>query len=227
MTSNVKKTVKNKKKKMKKADIILIVGGCLIALPFLVLGWFLISAAMDTGTPILGDRYVGNLDPAITSAQVSEVKENVKAIDGVEEADAKLATATLRVYLDIEDNASAENAKEVASQAYDKITGVLDVNTYFSQANGMKMYDLEIHVYNQMDDVESESFVYVIEEKTSKMEAPSQQVVSEPLYPELAEQLRQDVIDRNNPQASEDSSDITVGQGELEESAPSTEETTE
>ena len=50
----------------------------LIATPVCVLGWILLSSSMDTGKPIFGNRYEGNLDPAITEKDLDSVEEAAK-----------------------------------------------------------------------------------------------------------------------------------------------------
>lgn len=227
-TKKTSKHVKTKsaKKKMRKADIILIVGCIILAIPFLILGWFLVSASLDTGKPIIGDRYENNLDPAITKAQMEEIKTKVASLNGVEKATVDMPTATLRVNVDISDTATKDEALAMASEAYNVVISVLDENTYFSQSNGMKMYDCEVHVYNVPDGSETENFVYVIQLKTSNMETATQQVVSEPVDAELAQQLRDELEKKNNPQPTEESGDITVGSGEVEET-PATSEAAE
>ena len=166
--------------------------------PFLVLGYIILSAAMDTGKPIVGNRYSGDHSPEISKSNLSTVESSVKSISGVEKAMVNLATGTLRVYADINDSATAETAESMANSVYGAVTSVLDEGTYFTQNNGKKMYDLEVHVYNQDKDTDS-NFVYVIETKTSSMDAPIVQLVSEPIDAELAESLRQAVENRNNP----------------------------
>ena len=187
----------------------------LFLVPFLILGYFIISAAMDTGKPVLGERYKDDHDPAITKSDLSNVESAVKGISGVEKADVNLATGTLRVYADISDTASAETAESTANQIFSAVTSVLSPSVYFTQNNGMKMYDLEIHVYNQNKD-EDNNFVYVIETLTSSMEQPVVQLVSEPRDAELAENLRQAVENRNNPTPTPSGDELTVSEGDVE-----------
>ncbi len=170
----------------------------LVLLPIVILGWILFSTAMDTGSPIFGNRYEGDLNPAITSENLDAIDTNVAAIEGVESEFHNLASATLRVYVKIPNESTEETAHAVADQAYTVISETLDPSVYFTQADGKKMYDLEIHVYNLGEDADrtSEEFVYVIETKTSSMGGPEKQTVSNARFPELAERLRQDVIDR-------------------------------
>ncbi len=220
-TKNKTKTKRNLKgkRRLNKTQRIFWITLVIFLLPFIILAWILLSAARDTGTPIIGDRYVDDHDPAITETQLSTIESQVSTLDGVEDADVRLVTGTVRVYLDITDTADADTATYVAGQAYTVVANVLDINTYFSQSNGMKMYDLEIHVYNLDSDRDSDSFVYVIETKTSSMTDPIVQVVSEPIDAELAEELRQDVENRNNPtptpemteeaETSDESSEVT------------------
>lgn len=226
-TKKVSKQTKTKKVKkgLRKADIILIIGLVILAIPFLILGWFLVSASLDTGTPIIGDRYENNLDPAITRSQLDEIETKVASLSGVEEVTVDMPTATLRVNVDISDSASTDEALAMASDAYNVVISVLDENTYFSQSNGMKMYDCEVHVYNVPDGSEVDNFVYVIQLKTSNMESATQQVVSEPVNAELAQQLRDELENQNNPQPTQESGDITVGGGDVEETPAASQET--
>lgn len=221
MSSKEKKV--KKKKPVRKADIILIVGLIIIALPFCVLGWFLISAQMASGKPNLGDRYANDLDPAITASQQGDIEKDIKTIDGVEKANVELTTATLRVYVDINDSAVETEAVSIANQAYDKVINVLDPSVYFSQHDNMKMYDLEVHVYNLADNREDESFVYVIKLKNSNMDESTIQTVSKAQDEALAKQLRDDVESKNNPQ-NDDEGDITVGSGETEDTTSQTDD---
>lgn len=217
-----KRRKKNTTNRNKRINTLFWTSLILFLLPFAILGWILISAAMDTGTPILGDRYKNDLDPAIVKSDLDNVKSAAKGVNGVESVNVNLATATLRVYADIGDLATPDDAKKTASELYTAVTGILDPEVYFSQANGEKMYDLEIHVYNRDTDMDQPGWVYVIETKNSGMEKPITQLVSQPLDPELAEQLRKDVEERNNPKPKETSgTEIQLGTDENEQQAPS------
>ena len=190
----------------------------LVVIPIAVFAWMIISAALDTGTPILGNRYKNDLDPAITKSELEEIKSATSNISGVQSASVELATATLRVYADIDDDASVDSCKTIANEVYRAITSTLDANVYFSQHDGMKMYDLEVHVYNKMPKESNyDSFNYVIETKTSSMDEPIDQVVSEPINAELAQQLRDDVEARKNPTPTPTAeTEIQVGGEEME-----------
>ena len=140
----------------------------------------------------MGNRYDGDLDPAITRSMLEQVESTVKNVPGIEKAFTSMPTATLRVYADIADDANAEAASAKANEIYAAVASVLDPNVYFTQTDTKKMYDLEIHVYNFnkepetrnytdiVADPKEDGYVYVIETKTSGMSEPRLDLVSAP-----------------------------------------------
>ena len=215
---------KHKSKKKDKSTIILIVGLVLIAIPCAILGWILISASMDTGKPINGDRFKGDLDPAITKDQLSEIESRIKGENQVEKVTVELTTATLRVYVDAVDSISDEEASALSETAYNDVTAVLNEGPYFTAAGGKKMYDLEVHVYNNIDKSGAGDYVYVIRSKNSGMEQAATQVVSKPLDAELAQQLRDELAEKRNPTQNKDNGDEEVVGGEDTEAQDETKE---
>lgn len=173
---------------------------CLILLvtPPAVLGWILYSSQQDTGKPVLGNRYEGDLDPAITMDQMTAIENGVAALEGIEASRVEMPTATLRVYADIADDAGADAANSKADEIYGVITGILDPSVYFTQADGKKMYDVEVHVYNHQksQETDDDGFVYVIKSKSSSMSEPRSQTVSQPVNAELAQKLRDETAQR-------------------------------
>lgn len=213
------KTVKTKKKSNKKLDastMIIIVGLIIIMIPFLVLGYILLSDSMKTGSPITGDRFVNDLDPAITETDLSSMNASIQNIDGVEEVECILKTATLRIYVDVDDNKTSEEVQTMTESIYEVVTDELDEATYFSQNGSKKMYDLEVHVYNLKENRDSDDFVYVIANKNSSMEKMAIQVVSEPKDPDLAKELLDELEAKNNPAPEVNEDSVTVG-GESDE----------
>ena len=198
------KAVKHKNRKMDRSTLVLIIGLVIIAIPCLILGWILISASLETGTPINGNRFKGDLDPAITKDQLKQIEETVKTEDKTEEVTVELATATLRVYVDAADSITEEEAKTLAQTVYSDVTSICDEAVYFTAAAPKKMYDLEIHVYNSLDAAGTPEYVYVIQSKNSGMAEAHQQVVSKPLDPELAQQLRDELEEKRNPKPEEE-----------------------
>lgn len=217
--SQTKKEKKAKKKgRLDAASWIIIIGLLIIAIPCAAFLYILLSAQAATGTAISGDRFTGDLDPAITETQMANVVTSVETIEGVESAEVILKSATVRVYVDTLDEMTPEVAEGIANQAYEKLTAECDPSVYFTQTASKKMYDIEVHAYNLTENRDSEGFVYVILNKSSSMEAPIARLVSEPLDPELAAQLLEKLDRKLNPEKYETNSDeITVGEGEIVE----------
>ncbi len=187
-----------KKKNTHRTGILFTICLILVLAPFVVLGWILFSSSMDTGTPVLGNRFEGDLDPAITKEQLKKVESAVKGLSGQDDASVTMKTATLRVYVDVADDANEETCNAKADEVYNTVASILDPSVYFTKTDDKKQYDLEIHVYTkpEREDTEGENFVYVIDTKTSNMSEPQKQTVSVAKNQEIADQLRQDVLDR-------------------------------
>ena len=217
MSQTTKEKKAKKKGRMDAATWIIIIGLLIIAIPCAAFAYILLSAQAATGTAISGDRFTGDLDPAITETQMTDVATAVQTIEGVESSEVILKSATLRVYVDTLDEMTPEVAEQIAYQAYDKLVEVCDPSVYFTQTASKKMYDVEVHAYNLEENRDSEEFVYVIVNKSSSMEAPIARLVSEPLDPELAAQLLEKLDRKLNPEKYETSGDITVGESEVEE----------
>ena len=110
-----------------------------------------------------------------------------------------------------------DKLSEIALEAYNKLLSKLDKETYFANANGKKMYDIEIHVYNSLDKVDADDFAYLTLIKSSNMSNPTLQLVSEPLYSDLAESLLTETENRLNPTSEpEIEGDINVGGPDIE-----------
>ncbi len=214
-----------KKKKIDGAMIAIIVGLIIIATPFLVLGYMLISASMATGSVLAGDRFEGDLDPAITQEQIAAIEQAVSSKSGVESVEIQLKTATLRLYVDTSDSYSVEQAEALAQEAYNAITSELDVATYFTRTQEKNMYDIEVHVYNLSENRDSEAFSYVIISKSSSISEKVVDVVSEPKDPELAQQILDELEAKRNPTPTPDSNEESAGG--LEEELLEDEVTTE
>lgn len=217
MSQTTKEKKVKKKGRMDAASWIIIVGLLIIAIPCAAFAYILLSAQAATGTAISGDRFTGDLDPAITETQMTDVATAVQTIEGVESSEVILKSATLRVYVDTLDEMTPEVAEQIAYQAYDKLIEVCDASVYFTQTASKKMYDVEVHAYNLEENRDSDEFVYVIVNKSSSMEAPIARLVSEPLDPELAAQLLEKLDRKLHPEKYETSDEITVGESDIEE----------
>lgn len=181
-----KKTTK--KKKLSKAAIVLILGLLIIMIPLGVFGGVLLHSWITNNKPVVGDRFVNDLEPAITNENMTAIETQIKSISGVEKVEVVMTTAQMRVNIDTADNLSQEQIENICQQAYQVVNSVTPVGTYFTSTNEKKMYDLAINTYNYIKE-DDESMIYVLLTKNSKMEKAETQIVSEPVNEELAYEL--------------------------------------
>jgi hypothetical protein len=177
---------------LKFSTIILIMGFLFLLIPLGVLASIIIQSSSKTGNVILGNRYNNDLDPAITQANITEIQTALSSTANVENVKIDLKSATLRITIDALDTISSENMVLLASTLLNTIQTTLPIETYFTATDSMKMYDLEITLYNSIILVESETFTLkmFILTKNSTMDAFAIQDVSTARNPTLAEELR-------------------------------------
>lgn len=191
MENKKKKTTVNvngtkQKKKMSKGGIVLLVGIIIILIPVLIFGGILLSAALETGTPVEGSRFTNDLEPAISDSQTSSLETSIKAISGVEDCTIVLKSAQYRINVDTVDSLSDSEVNSLTVEVYNAVNSALPVSTYFTATDSMKMYDLAINVYTQI----SEPHIYYLLTKNSNMDTYSIQCVSEAVNEDLASELR-------------------------------------
>lgn len=192
----------------------------IILIPCLLFGWILLSAMQDTGTPIVGNRFQGDLNPAIEEAQITTLHDKISALDGVEDCSVNLIVATMRVTVNAVDTLDQKEISALSEQVYQTVAEVLPIEKYFTLIDTQKQYDLEVNVYNDLT-LEDDFIMYNLL-KNSAMEKYILQDVSTPLNPELAQDLRDYVIEREkkkeeerqqqeNAESSEDSTEEDEG----------------
>lgn len=124
-----------------------------IAIPFVIVGYVLLTSMGGQGEPVVGNRFNGSdLDPEITTELVNTIQEQVSGIGGVESATANLKSATLRVHLNMDDSYNQDQIQAAVDQAYEIVNANLPMDQYFTNREDAKMYDLEIDVYNYIVD---------------------------------------------------------------------------
>lgn len=179
MAKQVKKNpmkAKPKKKSVKQGHKLVWFTLIVILIPVAIIGWVLLTSIGGQGEPVLGNRFdTQDLNPSITDQNIEAIEASVSQIGGVEKASVNLLSATLRVHLDISDDANADGARAILDAAYSSVAQVLPIETYFTNTDEAKMYDLEIDVYNYIVDEShpAESQVYL---KTTKTGAGAQVV---------------------------------------------------
>ena len=174
------------KKKLSKGALVLIISLIIILIPCLIFGGILISAALESGKPVDGNRFKGNLNPAITSSNTSSIKNSIEALSGVEKCDIELTSAQYRVNVDTVDTLTDKQIEDLCVDIYNIVNKELPMATYFTASSSEKMYDLAVNVYNKIDD----DNIYYILTKNSKMDTYSVQCVSSAVDEELASDLR-------------------------------------
>ena len=136
-----------KRKKLSKSALVLIVGLCIIAIPIIIFLAILGISALQTGSPREGSRFDNDLEPTISSSDVSALQEDLKTLSSVDEVEVILSQGQLKIYIDTNDNLSEEQVDTIVTNAYNKVNSKLPINTYFTASESKKMYDLQINVY--------------------------------------------------------------------------------
>ena len=161
-----------------------------LLIPFLIVGYVILTSLGGQNEPVVGNRFDSNdLNPAITNDQISQVQTAIASIGGVENVEVNLKSATLRISIDVSDDANADTCNAIAQEAYNQVNGILPVDTYFTNTEDAKMYDLEIDAYNfLLDDSHTEGQVDIKVYKSGAGQVVTQNI-TEAKDPELASQL--------------------------------------
>lgn len=159
----------------------------LILVPSTLLGISIYRAYRSTGKPIVGQRFVGDLDPSIDKKDIKKLEEALLDIDGVKDAEVVLKTATLRIYLETDENTSKDAFASKAETAEKILYSHLDKERYFTAQDTQLQYDFEIYVHR----LDEENPVIFTRHKSSRMEKAKEQFLTDPLSKEMAEDLRE------------------------------------
>lgn len=206
-TNSSNKTVKTtKKKKMSKGGIVLLVSCIIILIPCLIFGGILISAALETGKPVQGNRFDNDLEPAISSSETKSLTDSIKALSGVENCEIVMTSAQYRINVDTTDTLTDSQIQSLVKQVYDAVNTTLPISTYFTATDSKKMYDLSINVYNYVRE-DDDTMIYYILTKNSKMDEYEIQCVSTAVDEDLAKELRGETVSEEDPTVTEDSED--------------------
>ena len=185
MKKKEKKQQGTKKQGEKQSHLLVWIAAAVILIPTLIVGIVVMTSTENSGEPVVGSRFSENdLDPAISEDAITQVQEAMQGLDYVESVEVNLKSATLRININLEDQvdeADQDLVENIAQDAYDAVNEILPVDTYFSQKEDGKMYDLSINVYNysSFDEEHTEDhWIYVCLTKTS---ASQESVVDVPL----------------------------------------------
>lgn len=224
MPETMKKTKrvrKPKKQKVKQGHKLVWITLIIILVPVAIISYVLLESAQGNDKPVEGNRFGQNdLNPKIQDAQINSIQGDLMSIGGMESATVDLKSATLRINLNLADSANEDLLEAAAVQAYDIVNNYLPIDSYFTNPENGKNYDLEIGAYNYIvDDAHpQEGWQYV---KLTKTSAASDYVIdriTSAKNPELAEQVRNK--DQQIPQAEQPAEEAPAEEAPAEEAQP-------
>lgn len=183
----------------------------IIMIPVVIVGYVLLASLGGQNRPVEGSRFSKkDLDPAITDDNISTLESALSNIENVEKVSVNLLSATLRVHIDLIDSATDDVASAAINSAYSVINEQLPIDTYFTNKDGSKMYDLEIDSYNYLiDDTHTaDGWTYLKLTKTGASDGPVTDNMTVAKDAELSNQLKaaSDKIQQNiaNAQNNDD-----------------------
>lgn len=193
------KTNKNKEKidvnKVKKEpNWLLRITLAIIIIPLLVIAVILLTSMDKSNTPVVADRFDDQLDPEIKDSQIDEIKKTL-VYDNVDSVEVNLKSATLRILIDANDGVDRAGVEALANDAYSKVSNILPISTYFTNQTKndktVKMYDLEIHVYNLIPDENSQGTqIYAKKYKNAPSETEGMDWISECKNQEVCDEIK-------------------------------------
>lgn len=154
-------------RKKRRPPVVLILFILVLCVPLIIAGAVLYSTLEDSSQPVVANRFNNELNPAITETQLETVKTSLKE-DRIEKIEISCISATVRILIDTYDEINQLEVDEIISSSLTTINEYLPIDTYFTNTETTKMYDLEIHVYNV---VKGENKIYTICTKTAASES--------------------------------------------------------
>jgi len=184
---NTTPKAKKPRRKISFGGWILIVSASIVIIFGMVFAWILLGAYSATGSIIVGNRFLLELDPKIENAKVNEVKTALTAESFALKTSVNLKSATLRIMVQVKPELTDVQLSDAVLKIKDDVDAILPITTYFTSTADVKMYDLEIQVYNSTDPVSTETFTYhyFIFVKNANMLSWEVQDVSVAINPEL------------------------------------------
>ena len=185
-------STKKEKKRLSRSALVLIVGLIIIAIPVCIFVGLLGISALQTGSPREGSRFDNDLDPTITSDDVSNLQQKLSILGQVENVEVVLSEGQLRIFIDTNDNLTEEQVDSILTSAYNAVNSSLPITKYFTATESKKMYDLQINVYTTAEASEigaANSRQYKLLHKNSAEETYGIDDLAHPKDPSLAAEL--------------------------------------
>lgn len=207
------KNVKTKKQKKAPSNkggkyslLIIFVMVVLIAIPSFLVGSIIYDSYMKTGVPTVGQRFENDLVNKITEDNLKQLESSLGTVDNVESVSVELQSATLKVYVNVEDSFEKEGYPDLTKRVYDQLATILSIEKYFTFSGNVKNYDLEITVFQNSSKLSKETGPYFVLLKNAPMPEPKVYNYGDPLNPELVKNLFAedvDLPDGSNPSSDE------------------------
>lgn len=153
-------TPKKPKRKIAFGTWILILGLSITVIFGAIFAYILFGAVSSTGSIIVGNRFLLELEPKIETAKVEAVRTALEGEDFVVESSVNLRSATLRIMVQVKSELTDVQLGDAILKIKDDVAASLPLETYFTSTSDVKMYDLEIHLFNSKEAVSTESFTY-------------------------------------------------------------------
>lgn len=197
-----------KKRKHDWSYYVIIVSSIIIAIPVLFFGYHILHATLQTGKPIFGDRFRGDLTTKIDDTMRNQMRDKIKTETGVEKVEVSLIAATLRVNVKTTQATPKDAYGKMADTVYTTITEIAPVQTYFTKTDISKMYDIEINIYNTEKPNGDQPLVFLNANKSSTSPTLHKEFASDTRSPEFIEKL---IKSQTKPDESNKDKDVATG----------------
>ncbi|MDO4466348.1 MAG: hypothetical protein Q4C49_05000 [Bacillota bacterium] len=155
---------KNKQNKPKQGHKLVWFALIVIAIPCAIVAMVLLQSIGAQNNPVTGNRFSKNdCNPGISKSDINKVLDSIKGnVGSIENININLKSATLRININADDAADEGTIASMVDQAYEVVNQILPIDTYFTNKEDSKMYDLEINIYNWLvDDKHPEGQIYI------------------------------------------------------------------
>lgn len=189
------KTQQQPTKKKKKKDwsfYVIIISLIIIAIPSSFLGYHIIQARLQTGQPLFGNRFKGDLSHKILPENLEVLTTNTNANENVQSVSYTITAATLRANVLVKPEVDKNAYPALADSVYEIILAELPLETYFKQTDIEKMYDVEINLYNTLSPTDENPFIFYLLSKSSASDEVKKQFMSESSHPDFIQELIDD-----------------------------------
>lgn len=194
--------------KSKKTTIVL---SAVILIPILIFGGILVRDSLNKGKPVIGSRFDNELEHKITDEHLKQIDEKI-AEDMILKKEVELRAATVRVNIEVSAELSKELMQQLGERVYASIDEIVPIETYFTNSENNKQYDLEINIHNDVEDWSTDDFVYLQIMRNGGMEKETYTFLTDAKNPEWKEE----VLEGDKERAKKREEELKAETGETE-----------